>query len=60
MVVGVWQLVLILLVVMILFGAGKLPHVVSDIGKSIVSLRKAFADGKSEEDSCDSKEEKSI
>jgi sec-independent protein translocase protein TatA len=36
---GIWQLVLILLVVLILFGAGRLPRVMGDIGKGIKSLK---------------------
>lgn len=37
---GVWQLLIILLVVVLLFGAGKLPSVMGDIAKGI----KAFKD----------------
>ncbi len=33
------HLVLVLLVVVILFGAGKLPRVMGDIGKGIKNLR---------------------
>lgn len=44
--VGIWQLVLILLVVLILFGAGRLPRVMGDIGKGIKSLK----DGLKEDD----------
>lgn len=44
--VGVWQIVLILLIVLILFGAGKLPKVMGDIAKGI----KSFKQGMHEED----------
>lgn len=37
--VGIWQLVLILAIVFIIFGAGKLPRVMGDIGKGVRSLR---------------------
>jgi len=37
--VGVWQLVLTLFMILILFGAGKLPQVMSDIGKGLKGLK---------------------
>ncbi len=36
---GIWQLLLILLVVLLLFGAGRLPRVMGDIGKGVRSLK---------------------
>ena len=43
---GIWQLVLILAIVFVIFGAGKLPRVMGDIGKGIRNLR----DGMSNDD----------
>lgn len=37
--IGLWQLVLILVVVFVFFGAGRLPTVMGDIGKGIRNLR---------------------
>lgn len=37
--IGIWQLVLILAIVFILFGAGKLPRVMGDLGKGIRSMK---------------------
>lgn len=37
--IGIWQLVLILLIVLLIFGAGKLPRVMGDIGKGVRSMR---------------------
>lgn len=34
-----WHLLLVLVVVFILFGAGKLPKVMGDVGKGIRNLR---------------------
>lgn len=34
-----WHLLLILVIVFILFGAGKLPRVMGDVGRGIRSLR---------------------
>jgi len=46
---GAFELVLILLVVMIVFGAGKLPNVMKDLGKGV----KAFRDGMIDENKPD-------
>ena len=43
---GHWEIILILVIVLILFGAGKLPKVASDIAKGI----KSFKAGLKEED----------
>lgn len=37
--VGVWQVFLVLIMVLIVFGAGKLPKVMEDISKSIRNIR---------------------
>jgi sec-independent protein translocase protein TatA len=37
-----WHLLVILIVVFILFGAGKLPKVMGDLGKGIRSLREGL------------------
>ena len=34
-----WHLLLILIVVFVVFGAGKLPKVMGDVGKGVKSLR---------------------
>lgn len=44
MAIGLWQLILILFIIFIIFGAGKLPKVMHDIGASIKSLRKGLSD----------------
>jgi sec-independent protein translocase protein TatA len=38
---GPWEIALIVLIVLIVFGAGKLPEVGSALGKSIRSFRQA-------------------
>ncbi len=43
---GHWEIILILVIVLILFGAGKLPKVANDIAKGI----KSFKAGLKEED----------
>ena len=44
--IGVWQVVLVLLIVLILFGAGKLPKVMGDVAKGV----KNFKSGLKEDD----------
>ncbi|RCK44895.1 preprotein translocase subunit TatA [Thalassospira profundimaris] len=48
--IGVWQIVLILAIVLIIFGAGKLPRVMGDMGKGIRSF-KAGINEKDDDDS---------
>ena len=43
--VGFWQLVLILAIILVLFGVGKLPRVMGDLGKGIRNF-KAGLEGK--------------
>lgn len=40
--IGIWQLVLVLVIVFIVFGAGKLPKVMGDLGKGVRSLREGM------------------
>jgi sec-independent protein translocase protein TatA len=42
--IGVGELLLILVIVFVLFGAGKLPQVMNDIGKGIKGLKKGLKD----------------
>ena len=37
--IGIWQLVLILVIIFTLFGAGKLPGVMGDVGKGLKNLK---------------------
>lgn len=40
--IGIWQLVLILVIVFVIFGAGKLPRVMGDVGKGVRNLKKGL------------------
>ena len=46
---GPWEIALIVVLVLIIFGVGKLPQVGSAIGKSIRSFKKAQAGEEEEE-----------
>ena len=42
--VGVWQILLILVIVLIIFGAGKLPQVMGDVAKGVKSFKAGLKD----------------
>jgi sec-independent protein translocase protein TatA len=44
--IGPWEIALIVLIILIFFGVGKLPQVGEAIGKAIRSFRKASAEDK--------------
>ena len=47
--IGVWQVVLILVIVLIIFGAGKLPKVMGDVAKGIKNFKSGLAEPEKEE-----------
>jgi sec-independent protein translocase protein TatA len=49
--IGIWQILIIALVILVLFGRGKISEMMGDFGKGISSFKK----GMSEEDGSDSK-----
>ena len=54
--IGPWQIVLILVIVLIIFGAGKLPRVAGDLAKGI----KNFKSGMNDDDTAAAEEKKEI
>lgn len=50
---GFTEIVLILVVVLILFGAGKLPQVMGDLGKGLKSFKQGLKDEDKQNDSKD-------
>ena len=46
--IGIWQVVLILLIVLIMFGAGKLPQVMGDVAKGVKSFKAGLKDDEDE------------
>ena len=46
MVPSIWQIFLILIIILILFGAGKLPSVVKELFKSIKKFDSSFKEDK--------------
>ena len=48
--IGIWQVVLILVIVLILFGAGKLPKVMGDVAKGVKNFKSGLKDDDEDED----------
>lgn len=48
--IGVWELALILLIILLLFGAGRLPAVMKDIGLGIKSLKDSLKNDEKDKD----------
>lgn len=46
---SIWHLIVILVIVFVLFGAGKLPKVMGDVGKGIKNLKEGLK-GEDEKD----------
>ncbi len=40
---GIWELVIIFLIVLIVFGAGKIPKLAKDVGSGIKEFKKAIS-----------------
>jgi sec-independent protein translocase protein TatA len=47
--IGIWQVVLVLLIVLILFGAGKLPKVMGDVAKGVKNFKAGMRDDEVED-----------
>ncbi|MBJ7414043.1 MAG: twin-arginine translocase TatA/TatE family subunit [Niveispirillum sp.] len=47
---GVWEILIILVIVMVIFGAGKLPKVMGDLGQGIRNFKSNLSDGAKAED----------
>ena len=45
--IGPWELVVILVIVVIIFGAGRLPELGTGLGEGIKNFKKAYRDAKS-------------
>ena len=53
--IGMPELLIILVIILIIFGAGKLPEIGGAIGKGIKNFKKSFRDQDEVEDTGDSK-----
>ena len=44
--ISIWQIVLVLVIILILFGAGKIPRVMGDVAKGIKSFKAGMKEEK--------------
>lgn len=42
---GPWELAIIVFIVLLVFGAGRLPEIGANLGKGIKNFKKAFSEG---------------
>lgn len=56
--IGPWEILIVLLVVLIIFGVGKLPSVGRGMGQAISEFRTSVKDEDEEEDKLESSESK--
>jgi sec-independent protein translocase protein TatA len=56
--IGATELIIILLIVLLLFGAKKLPELSKSIGQSLKEIRHGLTDDQKKQDSPDKKSEK--
>ena len=52
--ISIWQIVLVLVIILILFGAGKIPRVMGDVAKGIKSFKAGMKEGEEAEEIDDS------
>ncbi|MDC3024490.1 twin-arginine translocase TatA/TatE family subunit [Alphaproteobacteria bacterium] len=52
--ISIWQIVLVLVIILILFGAGKIPRVMGDVAKGIKSFKAGMKEGEDAEEIDDS------
>lgn len=56
--IGPWQIILIVLLIVLLFGAGKIPRLAGDVAKGIKTFKKGMSeDDKEAENTADSPKE---
>jgi sec-independent protein translocase protein TatA len=56
---GIWELLIILAIVLLIFGAGKLPEIGAGLGKGISNFKRATGEAKEIDVTPDKKEEAS-
>ena len=47
---SIWQLLIVLVIVLLLFGRGKISSLMGEVGKGITSFKKGISEGKQELD----------
>ena len=47
---SIWQLLIVLVIDLLLFGRGKIPQLMGDMAKGIKSFKRGMSDGEKKED----------
>lgn len=58
--ISVWQVVIVVILIVLLFGRGKISDLMGDVAKGITSFRKGLKDGDSEREAADAAASKTI
>lgn len=53
--IGIWQILLVLVIILILFGAGKLPKVMGDFAKGIRNFKSGLKDESEDQETAEPK-----
>ena len=48
--ISIWQLLIVLVIVLLLFGRGKIPQLMGDMAKGIKSFKRGMSDEEKKED----------
>ena len=46
--IGIWQILIVALVVLVLFGRGKISSLMGEVGKGITAFKRGVSDGQKE------------
>ena len=52
--IGIWQIAIVVILVVLLFGRGKISSLMGDVAKGIKSFKKGMSDGSDSSDNKDS------
>ena len=52
--IGIWQIAIVVILVVLLFGRGKISDLMGDVAKGIKSFKKGMSDGSDSSDNKDS------
>ncbi|HSM20183.1 MAG TPA: twin-arginine translocase TatA/TatE family subunit [Hyphomicrobiales bacterium] len=58
--IGFWQIIIIVLLLVLLFGRGKISDLMGDVAKGIKSFKKGMAEDEQEEETAEESEPKVI
>ena len=57
--IGIWQVLIVAVLIFVIFGAGRLPRIMEDIAKGIKSFKKGISEEESTDKPSESAEETS-